>query len=443
MLKPQPPRDLDAYWMPFTANRGFKRQPRIVTQASGIYYQDAAGRRILDGLSGLWCCGLGHCRPEITAAIQQQAATLDYAPAFQYGHPKAFELAARLRELSADGLDYVFYTNSGSEAADTALKIARAYWRHRGQTSKTKLIGRQMGYHGGNFGGTSVGGVGANREPFGPGLDTDHLPHTLLSRNAFTRGLPQHGAELADELLELIAAHGAANIAAVIVEPFAGSAGVILPPRGYLQRLREICTRHDILLIFDEVITGFGRAGAMFACQAFGVVPDMLNFAKQITNGAIPLAGVMVQQAIYRTVVEAAGATGSDYRIELPHGYTYSGHPIACAAALAALDLLHQEQAVERVQRLAPYFEDAVHSLKGLRLLTDIRNYGLAAGLSIEAYPGEPGRRAYAIAMHCWQNGVYVRFAGDTIQLAPPFIVEKPEIDRLIQALADAIRAVD
>lgn len=440
MLKPQIATDLDAYWMPFTANRSFKKNPRMITRASGAYYEDTEGRRILDGLSGLWCCGLGHCRPEITAAIQEQAATLDYAPAFQFGHPKAFELAARIRELTPDDLNYVFFTNSGSEAADTALKIARAYWRHKGKASKTKLIGREKGYHGVNFGGVSVGGIGGNRKTFGQGLDVDHLSHTQLPSNAFSRGLPERGAELADELLELIALHDASNIAAVIVEPFGGSAGVVVPPKGYLQRLREICTRHDILLIFDEVITGFGRTGQMFGADTFGVVPDLLNFAKQITNAAVPLGGVIVKDEIYQTFMAAGGA---EYMIELPHGYTYSGHPLACAAALATLDLLKKDQALARVQQLTPYFENAVHSLKGLNYLTDIRNCGLAAGLSFEAKPGESGRRPYEIAMRCWKNGVYVRCGGDTIQLAPPFIVEKSEIDRLVEVLGDAIRALE
>lgn len=430
---------LEAHWMPFTANRSFKKQPRIITRASGAYFEDADGRRIFDGLSGLWCSGLGHCRPEITAAIQAQAATLDYAPAFQFGHPKAFELAERIKALTPDTLNYVFFTSSGSEAADTALKIARAYWRHKGKASKTKLIGREKGYHGVNFGGMSVGGLGPNRKPFGSGLDVDHLPHTQLARNAFTRGMPENGAELADELLDLITLHDASNIAALIVEPFSGSAGVVVPPKGYLQRLREICTQNEILLIFDEVITGFGRAGAMFGADAFGVVPDILNVAKQITNGAIPLGAVIVKEEIYQTFMAAGGP---EYLVELPHGYTYSAHPLACAAALATLDLLEKEQAIERVKELAPYFESAVHSLKGQKYLIDIRNYGLAAGLTFEAAPGEPARRPYEIAMHCWNNGFYVRYSGDTIQLAPPFITEKAEIDRLIEAVGDAIRAL-
>lgn len=431
--------DLDAYWMPFTANRSFKKEPRIITKASGAYFEDAKGRRIFDGLSGLWCSGLGHCRPEITAAIQEQVATLDYAPAFQFGHPKAFELANRLKALTPETLDYVFFACSGSEAADTALKIARAYWQHKAKSSKTKLIGREKAYHGVNFGGMSVGGIGANRKSFGGGLDVDHLAHTQLARNAFTRGMPESGAELADELLKIIALHDASNIAALIVEPFSGSAGVVIPPQGYLQRLREICTQHEILLIFDEVITGFGRAGAMFGADAFGVVPDILTMAKQITNGAIPLSAVIVREEIYQTFMAAGGP---EYLLELPHGYTYSAHPVACAAALATLDLLEREQIVQRVAQLAPYFENAVHGLRGLRYVSDIRNYGLAAGLSIEAIPGEPARRPYEIAMHCWDHGFYVRYGGDTIQLAPPFITERVEIDRLIAAVGDAIAAL-
>jgi len=431
--------DLDAHWMPFTANREFKKKPRLIAKASGVYYEDISGRQIFDGLSGLWCSGLGHCRPEITAAIQNQAATLDYAPAFQFGHLGAFELANRIKALTPPGLDYVFFTSSGSEAADTALKIARAYWRHRGKASKTLLIGREKGYHGVNFGGMSLGGVGPNRKVFGGGISADHLSHTQLAQNAFARGMPAHGVELADDLLKLIALHDASNIAAVIVEPFSGSAGVVIPPQGYLQRLREICTHHEILLIFDEVITAFGRAGAMFGADAFSVTPDILNVAKQITNGALPLGAVIVKDEIYHTFMNAGGP---EYMLELPHGYTYSAHPVVCAAALAALDLLEKDRAIERVKALAPHFEDAVHGLKGLSHVTDIRNYGLAAGLTIASLPGEPARRPYEIAMHCWDHGFYVRYGGDTIQLAPPFVSEKEELDRLIAAVGNAIEAV-
>ncbi|MEQ6889733.1 aspartate aminotransferase family protein [Halomonas sp. CS7] len=431
---------LDAYWMPYSGNRQFKRDPRIIVGAEGSYYTDADGRRIYDGLSGLWTCGAGHCRPEIAEAVSRQLRQLDYAPAFQYGHPKAFELAHRIRELTPKGLDYVFFTGSGSESADTSLKIARAYWRKKGKPTKTKLIGRAKGYHGVNFGGISLGGIGANRMMFGQGIDADHLPHTLLKENAFTRGMPERGAERADELLELIALHDASNIAAVIVEPMAGSAGVIPPPVGYLKRLREICDANDILLIFDEVITGFGRMGSMTGAEEFGVVPDIMNVAKQLTNGAVPMGGVIVQGEIYHTFMEQGGP---DYMMELPHGYTYSGHPVACAAALAALDVLENERLIERVQEMAPIFEDALHSLRGSRYVSDIRNYGLAGALQIEPYPGEPARRPFEIAMKCWEKGFYVRYGGDTIQLGLPFIVEHEEIDRLINALGDALGELD
>lgn len=427
---------LDAHWMPYTGNRQFKADPRLIVEAKGAYFTDHEGRKIFDGLSGLWCTGLGHGRPEITEAVSRQIAKLDYAPAFQFGHPLSFELANKLRELTPAGLDYVFFTGSGSEAADTSLKMARAYWRAKGQASKTRLIGREKGYHGVNFGGISVGGIGANRKLFGQGVEADHLPHTQLVANAYTRGMPEKGAELADRLLDLIALHDASNIAAVIVEPFAGSAGVLIPPQGYLKRLREICTAHNILLIFDEVISGFGRSGAMTGAEAFGVTPDIMNCAKQITNGAQPLGAVIASKEIYDTFMAAGGP---DYMLEFPHGYTYSAHPVACAAGIAALDVLTSEDMIGRVQALAPHFENAVHSLKGSKHVTDIRNFGLAAGISIAALPGEPARRPYEIAMNCWRKGFYVRYGGDTIQLAPPFITEKAEIDRLINALGDAL----
>jgi beta-alanine--pyruvate transaminase len=435
---------LDAYWMPFTGNRQFKGAPRMLVAAEGAYYIDSDGQKILDGLSGLWCCGLGHGRREITEAISRQAASLDYAPAFQYGHPSAFALANKIKELTPAGLDYVFFTCSGSEAADTSLKLARGYWRVKGQASKTRLIGREKGYHGVNFGGISVGGIGPNRKAFGQAIEADHLPHTQVAlydrSQAFTRGMPERGADLADDLLKLIALHDASNIAAVIVEPFAGSAGVVIPPVGYLQRLREICTANDILLIFDEVITGFGRAGAYTGAAAFGVVPDIMNLAKQVTNGTQPLGAVVARKDIYEAFMAAGGPS---YMLELAHGYTYSAHPIACAAGLAALDLLVRERAIDRVAELAPYFEAQVHSLKGRRHVADIRNFGLAAGLTIEPVPREPARRPFEIAMKCLSRGVYVRYGGDTIQLAPPFIIEKPEIDRLVGVLADALDATD
>lgn len=427
---------LDAHWMPYTANRQFKAAPRMIVEGSGAYYTDSEGRKIFDGLSGLWCTGLGHGRREIAEAVGQQAMKLDYAPAFQFGHPLSFELANRIKAITPDGLDYVFFTGSGSEAADTSLKMARAYWRAKGQASKTRLIGREKGYHGVNFGGISVGGIAANRKLFGQGVEADHLPHTQPVAGSFHKGMPATGKELADRLLDVIALHDASNIAAVIVEPFSGSAGVVIPPVGYLQRLREICTQNNILLIFDEVITAFGRCGAWTGAEAFGVTPDILNFAKQVTNGAQPLGGVVATKEIYDTFMNAGGP---EYMLEFPHGYTYSAHPVACAAGIAALDLLQSEDAIGRVKALSPHFEQAVHSLKGSKHVLDIRNYGLAAGITIAPLPGEPARRPYEIAMNCWKKGFYVRYGGDTIQLAPPFISEKAEIDRLVNALGDAL----
>ena len=427
---------LEPHWMPYTGNRDFKANPRMIVSAKGCYYTDVQGKQIFDGLSGLWCSGLGHGRSEITEAVTRQMATLDYSPAFQFGHPLSFELANKLKELTPAGLEYVFFTGSGSESADTSLKMARAYWRAKGQASKTLLIGREKGYHGVNFGGISVGGIAANRKMFGQGIAADHLPHTQLPSNAFSRGMPDKGIELADDLLRLITLHDASNIAAVIVEPFSGSAGVVIPPKGYLQRLRDICTTHNILLIFDEVITGFGRAGAYTGAEAFGVTPDLMNVAKQITNGAQPLGAVLVKKEIYDTFMAQGGP---DYMLEFAHGYTYSAHPVACAVGLAALDLLVKENMVERVKELAPNFENAVHSLKGTKHITDIRNFGLAAGLTIESLPGEPARRPYEIAMAMLKKGFYVRYGGDTIQLAPPFIATQVQIDSLVNALGESI----
>ena len=428
---------LDAHWMPFTGNRQFKAQPRMIVGGQGAYYTDATGRKIFDGLSGLWCCGLGHGRREIAEAIGRAANTLDYAPAFQFGHPASFELANRIKALTPAGLDHVFFTSSGSEAADTALKIARAYWRTKGLASKTRLVGREKGYHGVNFGGISVGGMVGNRKAFGQGLEVDHLPHTQPPAGSFFRGMPNtDGPALADRLLDLIALHDASNIAAVIVEPFSGSAGVVVPPAGYLQRLRDICTQHQILLIFDEVITGFGRCGGWTGAEVFGVTPDILNFAKQVTNGAQPLGGCIVQSEIYDTFLATGGP---EYMLEFAHGYTYSAHPIACAAGNAVLELLQQEQAPERVQALAPVLERAVHGLHNAPHVLDIRNFGLAAGLSIAPWPGEPARRPYEVAMKCWEKGFYVRYGGDTLQLAPPFISTEAEIESLVSALGDAL----
>ena len=429
---------LKAHWMPFTANRAFKKDPRILVGAKGAYFTDDRGRQIFDGLSGLWTCGLGHGRSEIAEAVGRQVSTLDYAPGFQFGTKGSFQLAERIVSHMPAGLEHVFFACSGSEAADTSLKIARAYWRQKGMASKTRLIGRLKGYHGVNFGGISVGGIGGNRKMFGEGLQCDHLPHTQLARNAFSRGMPENGAELANELLDVIALHDASNIAAVIVEPFSGSAGVVIPPVGYLQRLREICTQNNILLIFDEVITGFGRAGAWTGSEAFGVTPDMINFAKQVTNGTIPMGGVVVKGEIHDTFMAAGGAP---HAIEFPHGYTYSAHPVACAAGLATFDLLEKEHAIQQSKELAPYFENAVHSLKGAKHVTDIRNYGLAAGLTIAARDGDPTIRPYDIGLKCWEMGFYVRFGGDTIQLAPPFITTPAQVDALVNALGEALNA--
>ncbi|MBI2726230.1 MAG: aspartate aminotransferase family protein [Polaromonas sp.] len=427
---------MDSHWMPFTGNRKFKKDPRMIVEAKGAYYTDIDGRKIFDGLSGLWCCGLGHGRQEITAAISKQVAKLDYSPGFQHGHPLSFELANRIRDLTPKSLEYVFFTSSGSEAADTSLKMARAYWRAKGQASKTRLIGREKGYHGVNFGGISVGGIAGNRKLFGSGIEADHLPHTQQAGAAFSKGMPQTGGDLADRLLDMIALHDASTIAAVIVEPFSGSAGVVVPPVGYLEKLRRICTDNNILLIFDEVITAFGRTGAMTGADAFGVVPDIMNIAKQVTNGAQPLGAVVSTREIYETFMDAGGP---DYLVEFPHGYTYSAHPVACAAGIAALDILVNEQIVAKAAALAPYFESAVHSLKGTKHVTDIRNFGLAAGITIESLPGEPARRPFDIAQACWKKGFYVRYSGDTIQLAPPFITEVTEIERLVSALGDAL----
>ena len=433
---------LESHWMPYTANRSFKESPRMMVSAQGCYYTDNHGRKIFDGLSGLWTCGLGHGRTEIAEAIGRQAATLDFSPAFQYGHPLSFELANKIRELTPDGLDYVFFTGSGSESADTSLKMARAYWRAKGMGTKTRLIGREKGYHGVNFGGISVGGIVGNRKTFGQGIEADHLPHTQPPAGSFFKGMPPQdgpmGMALADELLKLIALHDASNIAAVIVEPMSGSAGVVVPPVGYLQRLRDICTANNILLIFDEVITGFGRMGAYTGAAAFGVTPDIMNVAKQITNGAQPLGAVIAKKDIYDTFMAQGGP---DYALEFPHGYTYSAHPVACAAGIAALDLLVKENMVERAAALAPYFEKAVHSLKGAKHVADIRNCGLAAGFTITPSPGEPLKRPYEVAMKCLEKGFYVRYGGDTIQLAPPFITTPAEIDSLVNALGESLNA--
>ena len=430
---------LEAYWLPFSGNRQFKDNPRIIESAEGCYYVGADGRRILDTMSGLWCCGFGHNRVEIADAVSRQLRELDYAPAFQFAHPLAFELANRISALTPAGLDHVFFTNSGSESVETALKMAKAYWRLAGRPQKTRLVGRVKGYHGVNFGGTSVGGIEPNRVPFGELAAAEHLPATLLPENAFSRGQPEHGAELADALADLVAEHGAETIAAVIVEPFSGSAGVIVPPRGYLERLRAICDAHDILLIFDEVITGFGRTGHAFGADAFGVIPDIMCLAKALTNGAVPMGAVVATGSIYETFMNA---DSPEYMVEFPHGYTYSGHPVACAAALAALDIFEGEALAERAHDLAPYFENALHGLRGTKHITDIRNFGLAGALQIDAIPGEPVRRPFEIGVECWNRGLYVRWGGDTIQLGPAMIIEREQIDEACNILADVIPTV-
>lgn len=430
----------DAHWMPFSGNREFKKNPRMIVAAKGRYLTAADGRQIFDGLSGLWTTGLGHCRSEISKAISEQTATLDFFSGFQFGHPKSFELAERITQFMPEGLNRVFYTGSGSESADTSLKMARAYWRKKGMASKTRLIGRAKGYHGVNFGGISVGGIVGNRATFGQTIESDHLAHTILPENAFSRGMPENGANLADELLAMIALHDASNIAAVIVEPMAGSAGVIPPPVGYLERLRSICTEHQILLIFDEVITAFGRVGAATGAEAYGVVPDVLNVAKQLTNGSVPMGAVIVNQEIHDTFMDTEAP---EYMIEFPHGYTYSGHPLACAAGLATLDLLEKENSFEQVSNMAPVLEDSIHSLKGAKHVVDIRNYGSAAGVTLASVPGEPAKRPFEAAMKCWEKGFYVRYGGDTLQLGLPFSTTSTEIDSIVNAMGDAISEID
>ena len=428
---------LDAYWMPYTGNRQFKRDPRIIVAAQDVWFTDDRGRRILDGHSGLWTSGLGHGHPEVSKAVAEQIQALDFCPPFQFGHPKAFHLANRLRQLMPGKLDYVFFTNSGSESADTSLKMARAYWRLKGQPAKTRFIGRQKGYHGVNYGGTAVGGIGANRKPFGPSLEVDHLRHTLLPENTFSRGMPASGIHLADELAELIALHDASTIAAVIVEPMAGSAGVIPPPVGYLQRLRDLCDANGILLIFDEVITGLGRCGANSGAEAFGVTPDILNLAKQITNGAVPMGAVVATEEIYETFMANGGP---EYALEFAHGYTYSGHPVACAAGLAALEVLTREDLPARVASEAPFWEALLHdNLADKPHVADVRNYGFAGALTLEAYPNEPLRRPFEVAMRMWEKGFLVRYGGDTIQLAPHFIMQREQMSSLVGALSEAL----
>lgn len=430
--------EFDAYWMPFTANRQFKKAPRLLARAEGMHYYTPDGRKVLDGVAGLWCVNAGHARPRIVEAIRAQAGEMDYAPPFQMGHPKAFELAERLVQLTPPGLNRVFYTNSGSESVETALKMAIAYHRVRGEGQRTRLIGRERGYHGVNFGGISVGGIVANRRMFGTLLaGVDHIRHTHdPQRNAYSRGQPAHGAEFADDLERLIALHDASTIAAVIVEPVAGSTGVLIPPQGYLQRLREICDKHGILLIFDEVITGFGRLGTPFAAQRFGITPDIMTVAKGITNGCVPMGAVFVKQEIHDTFMQ-----GPEHLIEFFHGYTYSAHPLACAAGLGTLDTYAEEGLLERGSgELESYFENAVHSLKGLPRVIDIRNIGLVGAIELEPIPGEPAKRAFQVFLDCWERGVLIRTTGDTIALSPPLIIQKSQIDQIVETLRGALQ---
>jgi len=438
-----PPRDypLDPYWMPFTANRAFKAEPRLFVSASEMHYVTDDGRKVLDGTSGLWCVNAGHCRPKIVEAIRKQAGTMDYSPAFQMGHPGAFRVAERVAKLAPGDLDRVFYTNSGSEAVDTALKIALAYHRARGEGHRNVLVGRERGYHGAGFGGISVGGMTANRKAFGSLLPrVDHLPQTHdLEHNAFSRGQPAWGAHLADDLENrIIPLHDASNIAAVIVEPMAGSAGVLVPPKDYLERLRQICDKHGLLLIFDEVITGFGRTGPCFAAELVNVVPDMLVIAKGLTNGTVPMGAVVARKGIYDAVVESAPAGA----VELFHGYTYSGHPLATAAAEASLDVFEEEQLFKRGQELAPYFQEAVHSLREMPHVIDIRNIGLVAGIELEPKPGKPTERAFKAFRKCYEKGVLIRTTGDIIALSPPLIISKAQIDELVGTLGGVLREI-
>ncbi|CDX27031.1 Omega-amino acid--pyruvate aminotransferase [Mesorhizobium plurifarium] len=434
------PNDLSAFWMPFTANRQFKQAPRMFVSAKDMHYTTSDGRKVLDGTAGLWCVNAGHCRPKITEAIQNQAAELDYAPAFQMGHPVVFELANRLVDIAPKGMDHVFFTNSGSESVETALKMAIAYHRVRGEGSRTRLIGRERGYHGVNFGGISVGGIVSNRKMFGTLLGgVDHLPHTHLpEKNAFSKGVPEHGAELANDLERLVALHDASTIAAVIVEPVAGSTGVILPPKGYLQKLREICTKHGILLIFDEVITGFGRLGTPFAADYFGVTPDIMTTAKGVSNGVIPMGAVFVRKEIHDAFM-----TGPEHMIEFFHGYTYSGNPIASAAALGTLDTYKEEGLLTRGEELAPYWEDALHSLKGEPHVIDIRNIGLIGAIELAPIAGSPTKRAFSAFVKAFERGALIRTTGDIIALSPPLIITKGQINELIDHVRDVLRSID
>jgi beta-alanine--pyruvate transaminase len=429
----------DSYWMPFTANRQFKKAPRLFSSAEGMHYTTVDGRKVIDGSAGLWCVNAGHGRKQIAAAVEKQLMTLDFAPSFQMGHPLAFDFAQRLAEIAPNGLDRVFFTNSGSESVDTALKIALAYHRSTGQSSRTRLIGRERGYHGVGFGGMSVGGMVANRRAFAAHLPgVDHIRHTHdLARNAFAKDQPEYGAELADDLERLVGLHGAETIAAVIVEPVPGSTAVLPPPKGYLQRLREICDKHAILLIFDEVITGFGRLGTPFAAHHFGVTPDLMTTAKGITNGTVPCGAVFASRKVHDGLM-----TGPEAQIELFHGYTYSAHPVACAAGIATLDIYKDEGLLTRGADIAGYWRDALHSLKGLPNVVDIRNCGLMGAVEISPRNGAIGSRAYDVMVDCFNTGLYLRTSGDSFAMSPPLIVDKIQIDQMVSILGDAIKRV-
>jgi beta-alanine--pyruvate transaminase len=429
--------NMEPLWMPFTANRQFKSNPRLLVAAKDMYYTTHDGRQLLDGISGLWAVNAGHCRAPIVEAIKKQAESIDYATGFQLHHPSAFLAAERLAQIAPAGMDHVFFVNSGSEAVDTALKMALAYHRVRGEGTRTRFIGRERGYHGVGFGGISVGGMTANRKTFSgamlPGVD--HLPHTHnLEKNAYSRGQPEWGAHLADDLERLVTLHDASNIAAVIVEPVAGSTGVLVPPRGYLQRLRSICDKHGILLIFDEVITGFGRTGSAFASHTFGVTPDMITCAKALTNAAVPMGAVVVKKELYETFM-----TGPDSAIEFYHGYTYSGHPLAAAAAVATLDLFKQEGLFERAAQMAPYWEQCAHAMRGLPHVIDVRNIGLVAGIELEPLPGKPTARAFEAFVRAYDKGVLIRTTGDTIALSPSLIIEKNQIDQIFDTVREVL----
>ncbi|WP_440878267.1 aspartate aminotransferase family protein [Vibrio natriegens] len=433
--------DLSAHWMAFTSNRSFHQNPRIITQAQGAWLKDANGRDIYDSLSGLWTCGAGHGRQEIQKAVAEQLGTLDYSPAFQFGHELSFKLADKIVEKMPEGLDHVLFTGSGSECADTSLKLARAYWRVKGKASKTKLIGRARGYHGVNVGGTSLGGIGGNRKTFGQLFDADHIPHTLQPDLAFTKGCAETGGvELANEFLKLIELHDASNIAAIIVEPMSGSAGVIVPPKGYLQRLREICDQHDILLIFDEVITAYGRMGCWTGAEYFGVTPDIMNTAKQLTNGAIPMGAVITSHEIYQAFMEQ---DLPPHMIEFAHGYTYSAHPVACAAGLATLDLLEKDALIQQSRELAPIFENKLHAIKGANHVLDIRNCGLAGAIQIAPRDNDPTIRPFECTLDLWEKGFYVRSGGDTIQFGPNFNAKAEDLERLFDAVYETLNQLN